>query len=29
MNTQVSFPSVWVCDKALGKLFLFLAPYFP
>lgn len=29
MNTYLSFPSVWVCDKALGKLFLFPASYFP
>lgn len=29
MDAQVSFPSDWVCQNALGKFFLFPAPYFP
>lgn len=28
-DTQVSFPAVWVCDRALGNLFLFPAPSSP
>lgn len=29
MDAQVSFPSDWMCEKVLGKFFLFPAPYFP
>lgn len=28
MDVQISFPSDWMCEKALGKFFLFPAPYF-
>lgn len=28
MDAQISFPSDWMCEKALGKFFLFPAPYF-